>query len=106
MNKLLTLLMLTLCSTVQSSNTYLEYKNEKSVLPIVLKDIHRFRIGETMTYKNLTLYVELGTMTNGYSYETGYKYRVGNFVFKGKYEEKDSGINKSKLQTEIRYTFE
>ena len=95
---------------VTAADNYIEYKNEQpilslSLIPTIGDEIHHFRYGKTHTYNGLTLYVEAGHMTNGYSYETGYKYKTGNWTIKGKYEGKDSGINKSKLQTEVRYTF-
>ena len=93
-----------------SADLYIEYKNEQpilsmSLIPTIGDEIHHFRLGTTKTYNGLTLYLEGGGMTDGYSYETGYKYKTGNWTIKGKYEGKDSGVNKSKLQTEVRYTF-
>ena len=104
MNKLL-LLLLTIPLSVQSS-VYLEYKNELPIHPIVGPEVNHFRIGETTSYKGISLYYEVGVMTNGYSYESGYKYQRGSWTIKGKYENKsNSRYEKSKLQTEIRYTF-
>ena len=93
-----------------SAGTYIEYKNELpilnlSLMPTVGEQTHHIRIGEEVRLGGITMYIEAGGMTNGYSYETGYKYKKGNWTIKGKYEGKDSGFTKSKLQTEIRYNF-
>ena len=107
MKKLLLALVIPL--TAQAS-TYIEYKNELpiysiSLIPTEGEQIHHFRIGEEIIYNGVKLYIEAGGMSNGYSYETGYKYESGKWSIKGKYEGKDSGFNKIKLQTEIRYNF-
>jgi len=52
--------------------------------------------------------LEAGPMTDGYSFETGYKFKMDNLVIKGKFEGADSDKRdyiKSQLETEIRYTF-
>ena len=54
------------------------------------------------------MYVEAGPMTNGNSFEMGYKFKRGNWTFKGKFEGKDKNTKDfigSKVETEIRYTF-
>ena len=54
------------------------------------------------------MYLEAGPMTDGYSFETGYKFKMDNLVIKGKFEGADSDKRdyiKSQLETEIRYTF-
>jgi len=108
MNKLI--LASLLLPLTASAGTYIEYKNELpilnlSLMPTVGEQTHHIRIGEEVTLSGITMYIEAGGMTNGYSYETGYKYKKGNWTIKGKYEGKDSGFNRSKLQTEIRYNF-
>jgi len=95
---------------VSSADLYVEYKNELPIVPVIGKEVHHLRIGTTKSYKGLTMYVEGGGMSNGYSYETGYKYKIGQWTIKGKYENKNTssvpfGVGKSKLQTEVRYTF-
>ena len=54
------------------------------------------------------MYVEGGPMTDGKSFEAGYKFTRGNWTFKGKVEAKDRNDRDfigSKVETEIRYTF-
>ena len=54
------------------------------------------------------MYVEAGPMTDGKSFEMGYKFKRGNWTIKGKVESKDRKNRDfigSKVETEIRYTF-
>ncbi len=47
-------------------------------------------------------------MTHGSSMEMGYKFKKNGWTIKGKFEGQDSNKRdyfKSKIQTEIRYTF-
>ena len=90
------------------TNTYIEIKSE-------VKYDQNLRRGDTTNHtrfgfeKKTTfgkLYVEGGRMSEGHSFEMGYKYRWDkNLTIKGKWEGKDAGTLKNKLETEIRYTF-
>lgn len=102
MKRLLTTLLLT--STILSANAYIEYKHEHSHKDWEFdKNVQHIRLGYQFDNK---CYVEAGKMTDGYSWEAGYKLKLtDNLKLKGKIETKDAGVAKSKLQTEIRYTF-
>ena len=88
------------------ADTYIEVKNE---LPFrdfdSQQDVTHLRLG----YKfDNNMYVEGGPMTDGKSFEMGYKFQKGNWTFKGKVESKDRNDRDfigSKVETEIRYTF-
>lgn len=90
------------------SSTYIEMKSETS-----FND--QFHRGDTTNHTRLgfekkttfgKVYIEGGHMTDGHSFEAGYKYRWGeNLTIKGKFEGKDASQLKSKLETEVRYTF-
>ena len=69
---------------------YIEYKNE-----VELK------------YDNyVKKFIELGVMSEyGKAGEIGYKFNKDSWTFKGKWELKNHLEHKSKIQTEIRYTF-
>ena len=105
--KLIIAIMLT-SMFIQSAqaNTYIEVKNE---LPFKdfdsQQDVTHLRLG----YKfDNNMYVEGGPMTDGKSFEMGYKFKRGNLTFKGKVESKDRkdrDFIDSKVETEIRYTF-
>lgn len=83
---------------------YIEYKNEYDVR----KENHTHHIRSGYKWNN-NLYMEAGKMTDGYSSEFGYKWKFeDNWVVKGKFEtkKKDGSKSKSKLETELRYTFD
>ena len=98
--------MATLLIQSAQANTYIEVKNE---LPFrdfdSQQDITHLRLG----YKfDNNMYVEAGPMTDGKSFEIGYKFKTRNWTFKGKVESKDRNDRDfigSKVETEIRYTF-
>lgn len=105
--KLIIAIMLTSMFIQQAqANTYIEVKNE---LPFrdfkSQQDVTHYRLG----YKfDNNMYVEGGPMTDGKSFEAGYKFTRGNWTFKGKVEAKDRNDRDfigSKVETEIRYTF-
>ena len=91
-----------------NADTYIEIKSETKFND----QMHR---GDTTNHTRLgfekkttfgKVYIEGGHMTDGHSFEAGYKYRWGeHLTFKGKFEGKDSSQLKSKLETEVRYTF-
>jgi|TARA_R110002020_G_scaffold235678_7_gene447835 hypothetical protein len=87
------------------AGSYLEYKNEYS-----MKSWDKTGVVDHLRFgykaKN-NLYVEGGYMTGGYSWETGYKFKVTDKVtLKGKLENKNrDGTSKSKIETEIRFNF-
>ena len=90
-------------TTTAYAGPYIEYKHEHQHKDWKFdKNTQHLRLGYKA--KN-NLYFELGPMTNGYSYEAGYKVKLNRFTFKGKLETKDTGMAKSKLETEIRYNF-
>jgi hypothetical protein len=57
-----------------------------------------------MKFEN-DIYFEFGPMTDGESFETGYKWKDENWKFKMKWEGKNTESLKHKVETEIRYTF-
>ena len=76
------------------ANPYLELKNT-----VPFKNHH----SETSTS-----HLRLGAMSHGSSYEAGYKFKKGKWTLKGKWEGSDSSKRdyfKSKIETELRYTF-
>jgi len=75
---------------------YIEYKNEAQFqYENYLGNSSYFRAG----YKfDNNVYIEVGE-----TQELGYKFNEGNWTFKGKWEFKNE--DKSKLETEIRYSF-
>ena len=97
---------LLLVSTEAVAEPYVEYKNELPFKGEKSQDVaHHLRLGYQFDNK---MYFEAGPMTDGYSFETGYGVKMGNLVIKGKFEGADSDERdyiKSKLETEIRYTF-
>ena len=106
MKRFLLIILLFFWSTLAIANPYLEFKNT-----VPFKDYH----SETSTshlrlgYKfDNNFYVEGGAMSNGSSYEAGYKFKKGKWTIKGKWEGSDSSKKdyfKSKIETEFRYTF-
>ena len=82
---------------------YVEYKNEYEMKEWNhTKTTDHLRLG----YKGANnFYFEIGPMTDGHSYEAGYKYKFDNVTVKGKLETKDTGSAKTKIETEVRYTF-
>ena len=91
-----------------NADTYIEIKSETKFND----QMHR---GDTTNHTRIgfekktdfgKVYVEGGHMTDGHSFEAGYKYRMSeHLTIKGKFEGKDSSQLKSKLETEFRYTF-
>ena len=87
------------------AGSYAEYKNEYSMKSWdKTGSVDHLRFGYKA--KN-NLYIEGGYMTGGYSWETGYKFKVTDKVtIKGKLENKNrDGASKSKIETEIRFNF-
>lgn len=87
---------------VMAGAPYIEYKNEYDVRKE--DQTHHLRFG----YKaDNNLYIEAGKMNGGFSSEMGYKQKWQNWELKGKFEIKkqDHSNSKSKLETELRYTF-
>jgi hypothetical protein len=82
---------------------YVEWKNEYELKEWThTKTTNHFRVG----YKtDDNLYFEIGPMTDGHSYEAGYKFKFDAVTVKGKLETKDTGNTKTKVETEVRYTF-
>ena len=96
------LLVFLLISTPALAQPYLEWKNEiKYTDSHYDKTVDYFRAG--MKWKNT--YIELGPMTGGESFETGYKWKDENWKFNIKWEGKNTASLKHKVETEIRYTF-
>mgnify|MGYP001167999156 CR=1 FL=1 len=92
--------------TSAQANPYIEIKNELPFVDLTSQSsVTHYRLG----YKfDNNMYVEAGPMTNGNSFEIGYKFKRGNWTFKGKFEGKDKNTKDfigSKVETEIRYTF-
>jgi K+ transporter len=82
---------------------YVEYKNEYELKEWDhTKTTHHLRLGYKA--KN-NLYFEIGPMTKGHSYETGYKFKFDAVTLKGKLETKDTGSAKTKVETEVRFNF-
>ena len=102
MKRLLTTTLMLAC--LLEANPYIEYKHEHSQKDWEFdKNVQHIRLG--YQFENKT-YIEAGKMTDGYSWEAGYKLKLSdNLKLKGKIETKDAGVAKSKIQTEIRYTF-
>jgi hypothetical protein len=97
------LLVFILISTPALAQPYIEWKNEvKYTDSHYDKTINYFRAG--MKFENDT-YFEFGPMTDGESFETGYKWKDENWKFKMKWEGKNTESLKHKVETEIRYTF-
>tara|TARA_R110001592_G_scaffold183051_2_gene426554 strand:- start:109 stop:429 length:321 start_codon:yes stop_codon:yes gene_type:complete len=97
---------LLLVSTEAVAEPYIEYKNELPFKGEKSQDVtQHLRLGYQFDNK---MYLEAGPMTDGYGFETGYKFKMDNLIIKGKFEGADSDERdyiKSKLETEIRYTF-
>ena len=102
----LLVVLLTTPFAILYANPYLELKNT-----VPFKDHHsgtstsHLRLG----YKfDNNFYVEGGAMSHGSSYEAGYKFKKRKWTLKGKWEGSDSSKRdyfKSKIETELRYTF-
>jgi len=88
------------------ANPYIEFKNELPMRDTTLgTETNHLRLGYKL---DNNFYIESGPMTGGYGFETGYKVQKGKWIFKGKFEGSNTNNKdyfKSKLQTEIRYTF-
>ena len=85
------------------ASPYVEYKNEYEMREWNhTKTTNHLRLG----YKGANnFYFEIGPMTKGHSYEAGYKFKFDDVTIKGKLETKDTGSAKTKVETEVRYTF-
>tara|TARA_R110000851_G_scaffold19363_1_gene59718 strand:+ start:148 stop:486 length:339 start_codon:yes stop_codon:yes gene_type:complete len=100
-------IILILCLSIYPvfAGSYVEYKNEYSLKSWnKTGSVDHLRFGYKA--KN-NLYVEGGYMSDGYSWETGYKYKLTDKItLKGKVENKHKdGTSKSKIETEIRFNF-
>jgi K+ transporter len=85
------------------ASPYVEYKNEYEMKEWShTKTTNHLRLGYKA--KN-NFYFEIGPMTDGHSYEAGYKFKFDGVTVKGKLETKDTGSAKTKIETEVRYTF-
>ena len=113
MNKLLITTTLLLSIYIESS-PYIEYKNKAKIVdePYILDKALDFtnstdhlRFGYKL---DNNMYFEAGPMTHGKGFELGYKFNNERWTFKGKIEgnHNESNVFKSKVQTEIRYTFD
>jgi len=90
------------------ASPYIEFKSETKFND----QMHR---GDTTNHTRIgfekktdfgKVYVEGGHMTDGHSFEAGYKFKWDkNLTIKGKFEGKNASQLKSKLETEIRYTW-
>ena len=92
------LILLAFLSYNVNASPYVEYKNEMNKE----KTTNHLRLGYKA--KN-NFYFEIGAMTDGHSYEAGYKFKFDDVTVKGKLETKDAGSAKTKVETEVRYTF-
>ena len=96
------------CST--KANPYIEIKSEVTYKDFSSTDaVNHTRFGyEKKSLTGSNVYFEAGHMTGGSSWEAGYKTRLSDtLVIKGKLEGKrERGLqSKTKLETEIRYTW-
>jgi len=96
------------CST--KANPYIEIKSEVTYKDFSSTDaVNHTRFGyEKKSLTGNKIYFEGGHMTGGSSWEAGYKTRLSDtLVVKGKLEGKrERGLqSKTKLETEIRYTW-
>ena len=96
------------CST--KANPYIEIKSEVTYKDFTSTDaVNHTRFGyEKKSLTGNKIYFEGGHMTGGSSWEAGYKTRLSDtLVVKGKLEGKrERGLqSKTKLETEIRYTW-
>jgi len=96
------------CST--KANPYIEIKSEVTYKDFTSTDaVNHTRFGyEKKSLTGNKIYFEGGHMTGGSSWEAGYKTRLSDtLVVKGKLESKrERGLqSKTKLETEIRYTW-
>lgn len=90
---------------ISHANPYIEYKHEQQYKDWSYdKNTQHLRLGYKA--KN-NVYFEAGPMSDGHSWEGGYKFKQDKFVFKGKVETKkrDDSEPKTKVETELRYTF-
>ncbi len=103
--KLIIILLIGMASQLAAA-PYIEYKNEVEFkYDNYIKSLDHFRVGYQFKMPKGMMFIESGKMTNGKSGEIGYKFDKDNLTFKGKWEFKNQFEPKSKLQTEIRYTF-
>ena len=86
---------------------YIEYKNEVEFkYNNYIKNLNHFRTGYQFKMDKGFMFIEAGILSgHGESGEIGYKFNKDNWTFKGKWEFKHQLEHKSKIQTEIRYTF-
>jgi len=106
--KIAALIMSVFSFAVQAA-PYVEYKNEYEMKDFNYdKKVDHLRFGYQADSTWGKPYFEIGPMTHGTSWEAGYKFKLDalpRLEFKGKLETKDTGVAKSKFETEIRYTF-
>ena len=106
MQRLIFFLIISGSSFLSKANPYIEIKNS---IPFIGKYSQSTVTHARLGYKfDNNMYIEGGPMSHGESYEAGYKFKKGNWTFKGKWEGSDSSQRekfRSKLETEIRYTF-
>ena len=102
---LIGLLVILFLVTPAEAQGYVAYKH---VLPFEdttsQTDVHSLRLG----YFANGMYIEAGPLTGGHGLEMGYKVKKGNWIFKTKYEGKETIHNdffKSKIETKIIYKF-
>ena len=100
---LLVLMVVAILGSNANAAPYVEYKNEYELKEWShTKTTNHLRLG----YKGANnFYFEIGPMTKGHSYEAGYKSKFDGVTVKGKLETKDTGSAKTKVETEVRYTF-
>jgi len=92
------------------ASPYIEFKSEVTYKDFATTDaVNHTRFGyEKKSLTGSNVYFEAGHMTGGSSWEAGYKTRLSDtLVIKGKLEGKrERGTEaKTKLETEIRYTW-
>lgn len=88
---------ISLVSQTAFAAPYIELKDEYE-----LKDYSKRTDHLRFGYASKHAYFEIGPMTNGVSWETGFNFKSNNFSWKTKIETKDE---KSKVETKLRYTF-
>jgi hypothetical protein len=107
--KTILMIMIIISQSILSS-PYIEYKN---TVPLI-ENTEGYQLYDTTDHLRFgykldnNMYFEAGPMTHGKGFELGYKFNNERWTFKGKIEgnHNESNVFKSKVQTEIRYTFE
>ena len=106
MNKVIFVVLFSGSPLLSKANPYVEVKNS---IPFIGKYSQSTSTNVRLGYEfNNNMYIEGGLMNHGKSYEAGYKFIKGKWTFKGKLEGAESHQSekfRSKLETEIRYTF-